>query len=163
MATLALYLPAITLAATIGAGLMAGLFFAFSTFIMQALSRIPPEQGMAAMQQINVAVINPLFAIAFFGTALLCLVVIGLVLVGAAPASAALLLAGTLLYLVGVIGVTMAFNVPLNNALAATAATQAAEEWPRYVAAWLRWNHVRTVASVLSLACLAWSLYRSGH
>lgn len=34
-------------AAAIGAGLTAGIFYAFSTFVMAALGRIPPEQGIA--------------------------------------------------------------------------------------------------------------------
>jgi len=157
------YLPLLTLVASLGTGLMAGLFFAFSTFVMQALSRLPPEQGMAAMQHINAAVTTALFGLAFFGTALVCLVIIfGTFANALSSLPAALFLAGSLLYLVGVIGVTIAFNVPLNNALAATPAAQAAEYWPRYVDAWLGWNHVRTVMATTALACFAWGLYNVG-
>ncbi|UUZ79344.1 hypothetical protein LJK88_29775 [Paenibacillus sp. P26] len=59
-----------TLASALGSGLTAGLFFAFSAFVMNALSRIPPEQGIAAMQSINIAVLNPWFGVVFFGTTL---------------------------------------------------------------------------------------------
>ena len=110
---------AVTFAAAIGCGLVAGIFLAFSSFVMGALGRIPPEQGTNAMQSINIVVINRSFFLAFFGTAALC----GALLVGAwfwwsTPAGKFLLL-GSLLYLVGVVGVTMLGNVPLNNALAA--------------------------------------------
>ncbi|WP_010496926.1 hypothetical protein [Paenibacillus elgii] len=51
----------LTYASALGSGLIAGLFFAFSTFVMSALARLPAEQGIAAMQSINVTVLNPLF------------------------------------------------------------------------------------------------------
>jgi len=49
------------LKAVLGCGLVGGIFFGFSAFIMKALKRLPPAQGIAAMQCINVTVINPLF------------------------------------------------------------------------------------------------------
>ena len=157
------YLPLLTLCASLGTALMAGLFFAFSTFVMQGLSRLPPEQGMSAMQQINAAVATALFGLAFFGTALVCLVIVFATIANAlSSVAAALLLAGSSLYLVGVIGVTLAFNVPLNNSLAGTAVSQSAEYWPRYVQAWLGWNHFRTALATAALACFAWGLYRLG-
>jgi uncharacterized membrane protein len=52
---------------------MAGLFFTFSTFVTKALSRLPPGEGMAAMQAINSAILNPLFFTLFFGTVAVCL------------------------------------------------------------------------------------------
>jgi len=64
---------ALVLAAALGSGVMAGVFYAFSTGIMLALGHLPAAQGIAAMQSINVAVINPLFLGAFLGTALLSL------------------------------------------------------------------------------------------
>jgi uncharacterized membrane protein len=57
------------LVGALGSGLMAGFFFAFSVCVMRALGRIAPAQGIAAMQSINVVVINPWFLVVFFGTA----------------------------------------------------------------------------------------------
>jgi len=163
MPALVKLLPFLALLACLGTGLMAGLFFAFSTFVMRGLSRLPPEHGMSAMQHINAAVTTALFGLAFFGTAIACLAII-LATFARALSSAphALLLAGSVFYLVGVIGVTIAFNVPLNNALASTDAAQAAEHWPRYVDAWQSWNHVRTVLATGALACFVLGLYRLG-
>ena len=62
-------LRVLTLISALGCGLVGGIFFAFSAFVMKALNRLPPAQGIAAMQSINVTVINPLFMTAFFGTA----------------------------------------------------------------------------------------------
>jgi uncharacterized membrane protein len=64
----------LTLAAALGAELVAGIFFSFSAFIMAALKRLPPEGGISAMQSINVAVLNPVFFFVFFGTAAAALI-----------------------------------------------------------------------------------------
>jgi uncharacterized membrane protein len=138
----------------IASALVAGIFFAFSTFIMAALGRIPAEQGIAAMQSINVTVINPLFMLAFMGTGVLCLMLIAGAYVRWDETGGKLILLASLIYLIGCIGVTMGFNVPLNNALAALqpATSEAAALWTRYLQEWTFWNHVRTIAPIVSAA-----------
>ncbi|KRD52911.1 DUF1772 domain-containing protein [Ensifer sp. ENS10] len=146
-------IPALAFAAAIGSGLMAGLFFIFSVCIMQALSRLPPEQGIAAMNAINVVIQNPIFLSAFMGTALLGLALIVVAFISGGEGRW-LLAAGGLVYVVGVLLVTIVFNVPMNDALAAAAPGQAATDlWlGRYLTDWVWWNHVRTFASIGSLA-----------
>jgi uncharacterized membrane protein len=117
---------------------------------MKALRRLPPVQGIAAMQSINSVVINPVFLAAFFGTALSSLaVLIGSISSWDDP-SFAFLLAGGLLYLVGSFFVTIVFNVPRNNALAAIdpESAKSAAVWTDYLKSWTAWNHVRTIASL---------------
>lgn len=139
----------------IGCGLIAGLFFAFSTSVMRALGRLPPAQGMAAMNAINVVIINPVFMLAFFGTAAACFAALILAVLNWSAGGAGWIVGGALLYLGGSIGVTMAFNVPFNNALAAAAAGDESQRvWAAYLTDWTRWNHVRTVASLAAAACL---------
>ncbi|MEW6645141.1 MAG: anthrone oxygenase family protein [Pseudomonadota bacterium] len=140
-----------TFAAGIGSGLVAGIFFAFSTFVMAALARLAPDQGMAAMNAINVTVINPLFMLAFLGTGGLCLGLAAASYGTWGQAGGALLLAAALIYLAGCIGVTMVCNVPLNDALAAVPAgsAEALVLWSDYLRSWTFWNHVRTVGSLL--------------
>jgi uncharacterized membrane protein len=144
----------LTLAAALGAGLVAGIFFAFSAFIMTALGRLAPEGGISAMQSINVAVLNPLFFFVFFGTAVAALILAIAAIAGWSPSRSTYLLAGALLYLAGTIFVTMAFNVPLNNKLAATGAksTEGTSLWKTYLSAWTAWNHVRTIAALAACA-----------
>lgn len=145
---------AATFAAAIGCGLVAGIFYAFSSFVMGALGKIPPEQGINAMQSINVVVLNRSFFLAFFGTAALCVALLaGAWLWWSVPAGKLLLL-GSVVYLAGTIGVTMAFNVPLNNALAAVqpASAEGATLWAHYLERWTMWNTVRTVAPAVSMA-----------
>lgn len=150
-------LQLITIAALVGGGLVTGLLFAFSLVVMRALLELPPEDGMSTMQRINVLIVRPLFLLPFLGTALLCVVLAaGALWQGAAGALA--LTAGALAYLLGPLGVTVAFNVPLNNRLARVDLREAQLLWPRYVNDWLRWNHVRTALGAVSIALLAWGL-----
>lgn len=144
-----------TLVAALGSGLIAGVFFAFSAFVMKALAALPPSQGIAAMQSINVAVINPWFLGVFLGTALVCLLLAAYSLF-TWPGPAVCLLLGSALYLFGTVLVTMAFNVPRNDALAALnpAGTEAASLWAEYVSGWTAWNHVRTVAALAAATFL---------
>ena len=143
----------LTLAVVLGSGIVAGIFYAFSSFIMGALGRLPPHEGIAAMQSINIVVINPVFFLAFFGTALLSLILGGYAVMNWGAAGAGLLFFGALFYLAGCILVTVIFNVPLNNRLAKveSASPQGAEVWQHYLVAWTRWNTVRTVAPSISL------------
>jgi len=147
-------------AATLGCGLVAGVFFAFSTFVMAGLERLPAAQGIAAMQSINRTVINPLFMTAFVGTALLC---VGLAIwagLSLGDRRALWVLGGAALYIVGTFAVTMAFNVPLNDALDGVRAQDAAavSEWEHFLATWTAWNHVRTVTGLGAAGLLAAAL-----
>lgn len=148
-------LLALKLFAALGCGLIAGVFFAFSTFVMNALSRLPPAQGIAAMQSINITAINPLFMMAFLGTAGACILLAVSSFKWHQP-GAAYLLVGSLLYLVGTVGVTIAFNVPLNDALAKVepSSTDGAKLWASYLANWTIWNHVRAAAAFVAGASL---------
>ena len=62
----------LTLFAALGCAMMAGVFFAFSGFVMKALARLQPAEGVAAMQAINVAAVTPAFMAALFGIAVTC-------------------------------------------------------------------------------------------
>ena len=119
-------LVGLTVVSALGCGLMAGVFFAFSAFVMTALARLPPAQGLAAMQAINVAVLNRSFLGAFLGTAAACaLLVVSSLSTWHAP-DAGYRLVGGALYLIGSLAVTIVCNVPRNEALAAVAADSAA-------------------------------------
>lgn len=139
---------ALLILASLGSGLNAGLFFIFSNTIMRAFDRLPAAGAVAAMNSINRVILNPLFFLIFFGTALLCLVL----LVG--RLNSPLVVAGALLYLAGSIGVTMVCNVPLNDKLekVSPSANDMERQWHAYRGPWTQWNHVRTVACLLAAA-----------
>ena len=155
-------LPA--LIAAIGSFLIAGVFYAFSTFVMRALGRLAAPEGIRAMQSINIVIINPFFLGIFMGTALLLLVLAAAAAMSPGQPGAMLVLAGAALYVIGCFGVTMALNVPLNNALAAAdpESAEGAAIWARYLRDWVFWNHVRTAASLAGaiLLVLGWSQSR---
>ncbi len=154
------YIYAISFAASLGCGLMAGIFFAFSNFVMRAFARISPAQGIAAMQAVNITVLNPLFLSAFMGTGLLCAAAIVVALMVGEGHGSGYLLAGGVLYLLGNIGVTAVFNVPMNDALARVDADSqsALRIWHDYLAKWTFWNHVRTVTALAAAASFTLAL-----
>jgi len=153
-------LLALTLLSALGSGLIAGTFFAFSNFVMGALGRIPSAHGAAAMQSINVVVLNPVFLGVFVGTAVVCALLAVTALFRWQEPGALFLLVGALLYFVGTFLVTMVFNVPLNDALAAVVpdSTEGASLWARYLSTWTNWNHVRTIAALAAMTLLTIAL-----
>lgn len=152
------YLPLIVAIAITGSGVVTGLLFAFSNFVMRALQDLPTEQGMFAMQRINETIINPIFLIFFMGTPVLCLIIVVAAAFELGAPGHVCFFAGAVTYLLGPFGITMLFNVPLNNTLAGTALTESAEAWPMYRKKWQRWNHIRTYMGILSLFLLALGL-----
>lgn len=154
------WLVEITIFSALGSGLIAGIFFAFSTFIMTVLARIPSEQGIVAMQAINITVLNLLFTLVFFGTAIAC-AILGLTSFSQlGTTSMNYLLAGSVLYLLGPLLITIIFNVPLNEKLAKLQSNSpdAAHYWAMYINKWTFWNHVRTVLAIAAMASFILSL-----
>jgi len=153
-------LYAATLATALGCGLVAGVFFAFSSFVMASLKRLPSAQGIAAMQSIIIVAVTPAFMTALFGTAVACGALAVWALFAWDERFAPYLLVGSALYLVGAIGVTIAFNVPLNNRLEKLHSRDAgaAGFWDQYLTRWTAWNHVRTVAALAVAALLTVAL-----
>lgn len=137
----------------LAAAVSSGTTLTFSSFVMPALDRVPAPEAARAMQRINEDAINPVFMAVFIGTGL-ALGVWG-ALAWAADLATTRQLAAAGLYIVGVVGVTAARNVPLNNALARLDAERVDERgWAGYARPWVRWNHLRTAASATSAALL---------
>jgi uncharacterized membrane protein len=155
---------ALKLFATLGCGLIAGVFFAFSTFVMNALAQRPPKEGIAVMQALNITAINPLFMSALFGTAVVCIFLAIFSVLKWHQPSTSLLLLGSQLYLLGAVGVTIVFNVPMNDALAKVepSSAEGASLWANYLTNWTFWNHIRTVTALAAAALFAITLcYRA--
>jgi uncharacterized membrane protein len=146
----------VTLSSALGCGLVAGVFFAFSSFVMPGLARLPAAQGIAAMQAINVTALTRWFMAALLGTAAICLVLAVASVVGWSEPGARLRLGGAVLYLVGAIAITRAFNIPRNDALLAISpeSAEGAALWARYLVEWTAWNHVRAAACLVASALM---------
>jgi uncharacterized membrane protein len=154
-------LVALTIAAAIGCGVVGGVFFAFSTFVMAALRRLPAAQGIAAMQSLNVTAVMAPLMLLLFGTAALCVALIVAAAVTWGDPSAPWLLAAGVVYLAGEIVVTIAYNVPRNDELATLDpdSAESAARWPAWAAEWTAGNHVRTVAGAVAAGALCVALH----
>ena len=140
--------------AAIGCGLLAGVYFAFSSFIMTALGRIEQTSGISAMHAIDSTIQSSLFMPFFYGTTLASLALLSIGIIRRGEPGSFAMIAGGLIYLGGMFLCTALFNVPLNNALAAVnpASGEAARVWARYLKDWTFWNHVRTISSTAATA-----------
>ena len=145
----------------LGCGLMAGVYFAFSAFVMTALARAD-HAGVTAMNSINVVILRSAFMPLFFGTTLACAALAVIGFMNLADGRSVYFIGGGLVYVLGMFGVTMLFNVPLNNALlAVTAETRTGTAiWQNYLRRWTRWNHVRTLSGVAASAVFMFALTR---
>lgn len=148
----AMLAPVLLWISAIGCGLMAGVYFAFSAFLMTSLGRIAPTWGIAAMNAISVDIVKSLFMPLFLLTTLSAASLVALGAMRWGQPGSSLMIAGGAIYVLGMFGVTMIFNVPLNDALAAVepASSEAAALWSRYLTDWTMWNHIRTVASIIA-------------
>lgn len=148
---------------TLASALIAGLFYAYACSVVPGLGRLPNAEYLAAMQSINSTILNPVFFASFMGTLLLLPLCTYLQYSTSHPRFL-FLLAASLVYAIGVFGVTAVVNVPLNEALSqfdlSSASPEAlAAQRLAFEGRWNQWNTVRTVASILSLvlvilACL---------
>jgi len=140
----------------ISAGIMAGVYFTFSVFVMKSLDEIEAPAGMLAMQSINRIIVKSLFLPIFFASSLASVALVVLALIEPSTLGARWVLMGAGLYILGMFIVTIAGNVPLNNQLESTEAKgpSGAEMWSLYQARWTIWNHVRTIACTGSLILL---------
>jgi uncharacterized membrane protein len=138
----------------LGCGLLGGVYFAFSAFIMTALARIDAGSGIRVMNSINSTIVRTMFMPFFLGTTLASAVLAVMGLLRSGDAESPAMIAGGVIYCFGMFVCTMVFNVPLNTELASldAAARDAVSVWPRYLKSWTLWNHVRTLSSAAASA-----------
>jgi len=150
----------LTIAALIGAGLNAGVFFSFSTFTMSGLKRLEPAMGAAAMQEINREAPKAPLMILMFGTALVSAVLMVDGFQNLGEVAARYQAAAGVIFIVSVIMLTGMYHVPRNNALDRLDAEsrEGQRYWEIYRREWTRMNHVRTIAPAATAVLLAISL-----
>lgn len=148
-----------TAAAAVSTAAVGGIFYAFSTFVMRGMDRIEPAEAIAALRGMNAeANANAPFLVLLMGSTVLALGVGVAAALRLSTPGTAYVLAGAVLGLVAFV-VTMAFNVPLNNRLAAVdpaglSTAEALLQWRAYRVPWTAWNHVRTVAPLVGSALM---------
>jgi uncharacterized membrane protein len=141
----------LTTIAAVAAGLAGGVFFAFSSFVMPALRRLPSEQGIAAMQTINKQAPTPVFMTLLLGTAALSAGLGIHAVLNRDEPPAIYLGTGCLMYLASIV-ITAGFHIPRNNTLETVdaGAAESARYWTTYVSQWTAGNHVRTLTCAAS-------------
>ena len=146
--------------AALSSGLIAGVYFAFSGFIMQAFSKIDTTQSIAAMNAINETILRSLFMPLFFGSTLISVLLIIVAFINWDEAGSGLTLLAGAVYFFGMFVCTALFNVPLNNTLARIDpdSVDAHHVWSRYLKSWTNWNHLRTVSSLVTCVLCIWVL-----
>lgn len=142
-------------AMSLATGLVAGVFLAFSDFVMKSLFAAQPAAGTEAMQIINRKVFPTLFMVLLIGCIPVTAGVAGYAyFFMSGPGVGYLIIAGVL-YFFGVFIASMVGNIPMNQKLEAMpqGGDQAQAYWPAYVRGWVRWNHVRTVSASAASVC----------
>jgi uncharacterized membrane protein len=150
---------ALVVAGAVATGLAGGVLFAFSTFVMGGLRRLPAADGAAAMVAINRDALRPPLMLLLAASVLVPAAAAVVGLVGGTP-GAGWALAGAVVSAAGILGVTAVGNVPLNERLDAAAERPGdlAAAWATFLPRWLAWNHVRTAAGAAATALLALAL-----
>ena len=138
--------------------LIAGVFFAFSDFIMRSLAAAPAPSGITAMQSINRVIYRSVFVTGLFIVSAMSILLTGMVYLGDHPVPVATVIS-CLVFLLGVMGVTISRSIPLNERLDGIQpdAAQAEMVWSHYLRVWGRWNHVRTIASAVAASLMTLS------
>jgi uncharacterized membrane protein len=147
------------LAAAVVAGLQAGTYFTWSTGVMPGLAKVDDRTFVHAMQQMNVAIVNPVFIATFLGAPVLA----GAAAVVAGPQARPWAIAATVLA-VGTLVISFAGNIPLNNALEAAGPVDRIKDLAAvradFESLWVRLNVGRCLTSAGALACLTMAALR---
>jgi uncharacterized membrane protein len=150
----------VNVGATLSCGLMAGLMFAYSSSVIAGLADVPSADRIIAMNGMNRELLNPFFGLFFFG-AIGTSVALGIrAYMNSDLDARSWLLAGSVVYVMGVFLVTILINIPMNNRLAALdpTALDAADSWATYARRWTWINHFRTLCAIVSATSFAVAL-----
>ncbi|MCE7998240.1 MAG: DUF1772 domain-containing protein [Rhodobiaceae bacterium] len=137
----------------ISCALVAGVFLTFSDFVMRSLNGARTSAGVEVMQGINREVFKTIFMVLLIGMWALSAALGVAAYFGALGSGGASIFWAAIIYSVGVAGVTLVFNVPMNNRLEAKdyEGPDAAAYWTEvYYPRWTFWNWVRGVAAAVA-------------
>jgi len=137
----------------ISCALVAGVFLTFSDFVMRSLNGARTSASVEVMQGINREVFKTVFMVLLIGMWAVTAALGAFAYIGALGSGSTSILWAAIIYSVGVAGVTLVFNVPMNNRLAAQAydSPEGAAYWTNvYYPRWKFWNWVRGIASAVA-------------
>jgi len=143
------YSRGLIVSGAIGAGIAAGVYFAFSTLVIGGIRKLTSAQAISAMQAINKAApANPLLMLVLFGTGIVCVLLLIAGFQHRHDPAAIWQIVGAALYLVSVL-ILVGYHIPHNDALMKVDpnAAGANATWSHFITPWLVWNHLRTLAA----------------
>lgn len=147
-------------------GLSAGLFYAWMVSVIPGTRKVVDMTYLESMQSINKAILNPAFFLVFIGSP----IVLGFSTIQQFHEGFLfwLLLASTVIYVIGTFGVTALGNVPLNNTLEALNLAELSDsemnEFRRsYEEKWNRLHMIRTIFAVISFVLSVLAVFVSGN
>ena len=150
----------VLVAAAVATGLQAGTYYTWASGVMPGLARVDDRTFVHAMQQMNIAIVNPVFMATFLGAPILAAAAVATTSSLARP-----WVIGGLAFAVATVVITAAGNMPLNNAIDAAGDVDRIADLAAvradFESSWVRWNIVRAVTSTASLAALGWAALRS--
>jgi len=146
----------ILLITTVIMGLTAGIFYCWSVSVTPGLALLSDKEYITTFQQLNKAIQNPLFFICIMGTMFLLPLSTWVYYQKPLPLSFWLLLAASIIYFVGVMGVTMGANVPMNNEMDVfnTATATIAEISAKRIGFEAKWNFLNNIRTICCILCL---------
>lgn len=160
----ALYFSSLVVSALL-TGLSAGLFYAYSCSVNPGLGKLADAEYLRAMQEINKAILNPAFFASFIGSVVVLGITTWLSYSGHHPFQLKMLLIATVIYLVGVFGLTVVGNVPLNESLAdfnigSATENEIALQRKLFEQPWNKFHAIRTFCSFAAFVFTLLSFYK---
>ena len=142
--------------------LSAGFFFSWSVSVILGTKKVGDFNYLETMQNINREILNPAFFIVFFGS--LITLIITTCLKFNNKLIFLLLLASTIIYLIGTFGITAFGNVPLNNELDtlkinSISLSELENYRIYYERTWNRYHNIRTISNMTSFILLLIALF----
>ena len=158
---------AVLVAAAMTTGLVAGVFTLYAHTIMPGLHRTNDRTFVGAFRSIDRAIINPWFMSCFFGALVLTGLAAALHFGSSGRGALPWIAVAFVLYLVVVV-ITLAVNVPLNDAIKAAGDPDRINDLARVrrdfnEAKWTAWNLVRVILSTGAFGCLLVALIMYGR
>jgi uncharacterized membrane protein len=148
-------------------GLLAGLFYGYDCSIIKGLGKLQDEIYLQSFQSINKVIQNPYFFISFMGNLLVLPMASWLSYKNSNSATFYLFLSASLVYFVGVFGITMFYNVPLNERLAnfsisTSTESEISEMRTVFENDWNKYHKIRTIASIVAFSLTILSVWSNG-
>ncbi|WP_175496394.1 anthrone oxygenase family protein [Paracoccus halophilus] len=138
---------------------MAGFFFAFSVAVMPGMQTFSDAEGMTTIRTLSRLADSPVYGLGLWGGLVLAVLAAVLALMSRCEGWQPLF-TGCMLYLLGVVVISLVGNMPGNGELVTTLASPGRGTWLNDLGNWSLLNQLRTGISLLAAAFVLIPLLR---